>query len=677
LATFFEHQDVARRNTKLLVLLYALAVAAVILAVDLVLAVTWLATSDFDATTAYLGSGSLLRAVPTSVYLWGALGTGGVILLVSIWNVSKLGGGGAAVAQMVGARRLESGTTDLLERRLLNVVEEMAIASGIRVPAVYVMDGEAGINAFAAGWSVSNSVVAVTRGTLEALNRDELQGVVAHEFSHILNGDMRLNIRMIGVLAGIVFIGSIGEFLLRSARGSGNSRNSGSGYFVVVGLALMVIGYIGLFFSRLIKAAVSRQREFLADASAVQFTRNPDGVAGALDRIRTSSSGTLIGNAHAEDLSHMFFADSVKVWFGGLFDTHPPIEERIARAHPRFQPATYRQKRQPATDASAEADEAAKAAQKKQEAAKAIVLGAAASLQEPAGRRGGDLGTRWGRSAGDSAALVGTVDGAKVDYARRLLAALPPGLREKLQEPEGARAALVALLLAPAEDVLQGQLAALKAAGLDKLAGDAAAVLPLTRKLGPAFHLAAIDLALPAVKASPQAAHDELVRALETVIHADRRVSLHEFVVLTLVRDQLAARPKGPAPAGRRIAELQAEARLLLSLVAHAGTRQDATGRRGEALQSALDAGARQMSLAPAAGAAAELTLDKAGAALAALKELAPMQKALLVKGLFATVSHDGSIRLAEAELMRLAGAVLDCPLPPLLESLDPATLAA
>lgn len=672
MATFFEHQDSARRNTKVLVLLYVLAVAAVIVAVDVVLAVTWLATGNIDATLQHASSESLLRAVPAKVYLWGALGTAGVIFLVSAWHVSRLGGGGAAVAAMVGARRVAPGTRDPLERRLLNVVEEMAIASGVRVPAVYVMDGEAGINAFAAGWEVSNSVVAVTRGTLETLNRDELQGVVAHEFSHILNGDMRLNVRMIGVLAGIVFIGSIGEFLMRSARGGSSSRNSGSAYLVAVGLALMVIGYVGLFFSRLIKAAVSRQREFLADASAVQFTRNPDGVAGALDRIRSTARGTLVENRHAEDLSHMFFADSVKVWFGGLFDTHPPIEERIARAHPRFQPASYRQKRPP--EAPSE-EEAAKAGQKKLEAAKAIVLGAAAALGEPAGRRGGDIGTQWGRSAGDSAALVGTVDGAKVDYARRLLAALPEGLHDRLHDPEGARAALVALLLAPAEDVLQGQLAGLKAAGLEKLAGDAAALLPLARKLGPAFHLPAIDLALPAVKAAPPAAREELVRALQIVIEADRRVSLHEFVVLTLVRDQLAARARGPAPAARRIAELEAEARLLLALVAHAGTRQDATGGRGEALRAAIEAGAKEMRLAGAAGPAPALTLNQAGAALAALKGLAPMQKAVLVKGLFAAVTHDGRIRLAEAELMRLAGAVLDCPLPPLLESLDPAAL--
>jgi len=671
LATFFEHQDIARRNTKILVLLYVLAVAAVILAVDVVLALTWMATSSRDATTAYLSTGSLLRSVPASVYLWGALVTGGVIFLVSVWNVSKLGGGGAAVAQMVGARRVEPGTRDLLERRLLNVVEEMAIASGVRVPAVYVMDAEAGINAFAAGWEVSNSVVAVTRGTLETLNRDELQGVVAHEFSHILNGDMRLNIRMIGVLAGIVFVGSIGKFLLRNARGGSSSKSSGSGYFAIVGLALMLIGWIGLFFSRLIKAAVSRQREFLADASAVQFTRNPDGVAGALDRIRSTTRGTLVDNRHAEDLSHMFFADSVKVWFGGLFDTHPPIEERIARAHPRFQSSTYRRKR-PQTEPTD--DEAARAGlTKKVEAATAIVMGAAAVLGGE-GRRGGDLGTRWGRSAKDSAALVGTVDGGKVDYARRLLVALPEGLRDKLHDPDGARAALVAMLLAPAGDVLQGQLAGLKAAGLEKLAQDAAALLPLVRRLGPAFRLPAIDLALPAVKASPQTAHDELVKALEIAIHADRRVSLHEFVVLTLVRDQLAARPKGPGKDNRRIAEMQTEATLLLSLIAHAGTRQDATGRREESVREAIAAGAKEMALAPGASAAA-LTLNSAGAALQALKELGPMQKGLLIKGLFATVSHDGSIRLAEAELMRLAGAVLDCPLPPLLETLDPATL--
>jgi hypothetical protein len=189
---------------------------------------------------------------------------------VSLFNIARLSEGGGAVARLVGARRVAPDTADPLERRLRNVVEEMAIAAGVRVPEVYVMDAEGGINAFAAGWDVSGAVVAVTRGTLEALTRDELQGVVAHEFSHILNGDMRLNVRMIGVLAGIVFIGAVGEFVMRSVRGSRGDGKGAAG-FVLAGLALFIIGYVGLFFSRLIKAAVSRQREFLADASSVQF----------------------------------------------------------------------------------------------------------------------------------------------------------------------------------------------------------------------------------------------------------------------------------------------------------------------------------------------------------------------------------------------------------------------
>jgi Zn-dependent protease with chaperone function len=667
--TFFEHQDLARRNTKLLVVMYVLAVIAVILAVDLVLGFAYTEFVGVAPPGKAVGLATRMRLVPNHVYAWGALGTALMILSVSAWNVMQLAGGGSKVAEMVGARRVASDTRDPLERRLVNVVEEMAIASGVRVPGVYVMDGETGINAFAAGYDVSNSVVAVTRGTLETLNRDELQGVIAHEFSHILNGDMRLNIRMIGVLAGIVFVGSVGEFLMRSQRSSSSSRSSGGGWVVAIGLALLIIGYVGLFFARLIKAAVSRQREFLADASSVQFTRNPDGIAGALDRIRAESRGTLIQDRHAEDLSHMFFADSVKVWFGGLFDTHPPIEERIARAHPRFQPATYRQKRPPVAP-----EEVDKAEQKRMEAAKAIAVGAANVLQ--AGRRDGDLGAQWGRSAKESAQLVGTLDSGKVDYAQRLLAALPAALKEKLRDPEGARAALVALLLAPKDEAMQPQLEALNAAGLHKLAADAAALAPLTRRLGPAFHLPAIDLALPAVKAAPEASRAELVKALEAVIHADRRVSLHEFVVLTLLRDQLLSDRKSKQ-GSRKLAELEADAALLLSLIAHAGTRQDATGKRGEDLQAALAAGAKEMGItAPAAG-MGELTLAKAGTALESLKTLAPMQKAVLVKGLFAAVSNDGTIRLMEAELMRLAGAVLDCPLPPLLESVDPATLSA
>jgi Zn-dependent protease with chaperone function len=670
LATFFENQHLARRNTKILVLLYVLAVVGVIIAVDLVLAGIYAWNFESGHAGKNLSWTTRLRIVPSSLYVWGALGTALVILAVSGWNIVQLGSGGKAVAQMVGARRVSPDTKDPLERRLVNVVEEMSIASGVRVPAVYVMDGEEGINAFAAGYDVSDSVVAVTRGTLETLNRDELQGVVGHEFSHILNGDMRLNIRMIGVLAGIVFIGSIGEFLMRSQRGGSNSK--GAAPIFLGGLALLLIGYIGLFFARLIKAAVSRQREFLADASSVQFTRNPDGIAGALDQIGAAPAGALIANRHAEDLSHMFFGQGIKMWMGGMFDTHPPLEERVARVHTRFDRASYRKTRASAVaDVSLDAGVEKSISQK--DAATAILATASVGLS---GRRGADLGAGWGRSAGESAQLVGSMDGAKVDYAARLLQALPAGLREKLRDPDGARAAMAALLFAPKDDVMQGQIESLTKAGLGALAEQARAIAPLTRRLGAAFHLPVIDLALPAIKAAPAKAKEELIAALEAVIHADRRVSLHEFVVLTLVRSQLAPRGKPGAAGNKKLGELKDAAGILLSLVAHAGTRQDATGKRGEALAAAVRAGATEMGL-PGSPAVSALTLETAAEALEMLKSLAPMQKAVLIKGLFAAVSADGAIRVMEAELMRLVGAVLDCPLPPLLESVDPATLAA
>jgi len=673
MASFFENQALARRNTKLLVLMYFLAVVGVIVAVDMVLAGVWI----YGVGDMYVPKGkspgplALLGAVPAKVYLLGALGTALVIFAVSGWNIVQLSSGGKAVAQMVGARRVSPDTQDALERRLMNVVEEMSIASGSRVPGVYVMDGEAGINAFAAGYDTSDSIVAVTRGTLETLNRDELQGVIAHEFSHILNGDMRLNIRMIGVLAGIIFIGSIGEFIMRSQRGG--SDNKAAVPLFLGGLALLLIGYIGLFFARLIKAAASRQREFLADASSVQFTRNPDGIAGALDQIGLSSAGTLIANRHAENVSHMFFGQALQMRLSGLFDTHPPLEDRIARVHSRFDRPSYRKTRAAAlADEPAEKDASKRPSQKD---AAAAVLATAATMGF-SGRRGADLGTSWGRSASDSAQMVGSVDGAKVDYAARLLQSLPAGLREMLRDPAGARAAMVALLLAPKEDVLKVQLDALAAKGMGELATAARAAEAMTRRLGPAFHLPLIDLALPAAKSLPEEERLALIGALELVIHSDRRVSLHEFVVLTIARSQLAPRGKPGAAGSKRISDLRDATVIVLSLVAHAGTRLDASGVRGAALAAAMRAGATAMGL-PESQPAGTLTLEAAAEALEMLKSLAPMQKAVLVKGLFAAVSHDGSIKVMEAELMRMVGAVLDCPLPPLLESVDPATLAA
>jgi Zn-dependent protease with chaperone function len=660
-ATFFEQQHLARRNTRVMVVLFLLAVVAVVVSVDVVIALFYASGVGRSARHA-AGLGDTLGAVPAGVLAAGALATAATIFVVSAFNVARLGSGGTAVADMAGARKIVSDTQDPLERRLLNVVEEMAIASGVRVPGVYVMDGESGINAFAAGWDVSGAIVAVTRGTLETLNRDELQGVIGHEFSHILNGDMRLNIRMLGVLAGIVFIGSVGNFIMRSTR-SGDSKKS-AGQLFLAGLALFIIGYIGLFFARLIKAAVSRQREFLADASSVQFTRNPDGIAGALDQIRASSRGTLIASSQAEHMSHMFFGQGIRVWLGGLFDTHPPLEERIRRVNPRFMQSAYRSKRPPAAETGGEAALPAGA-----------LAGFAGGGAATTGRRAADAaGSAWGRSAGDSARLVGSAGAAKVDYASRLLAALPPELRERVRTAEGARGAMMALILAPKDDVMQQQLAAVTAAGLGALAEQARASAALCRALPRALHLPLVDLALPALKGAPQGATQELLAGLEAIVRADRRMSLHEFVILMLLREQLLPKAKPAAVPMRKIADLEAECGMLLMLVAHAGTRADATG---DALRANVRAGAREMAIAEDRAAAAKLSLESTGAALQALKGLAPLQKALLVRGLFAAVTADGTINLAEAEMMRLVGALLDCPLPPLLDQQDPLAMAA
>ncbi|MBS0336672.1 MAG: M48 family metallopeptidase [Proteobacteria bacterium] len=657
---FFQQQDLARRNTRVMVILYLIAVAGVVLAVDLVLAVAYLNIAELRFRPG-TGPVAMLHAVPRGLYLWGALGTVGVIFSASLVQMLQLVQGGRAVAEMVGARAISRDTSDPLEKRLLNIVEEMAIASGVRVPQAYVMDGESGINAFAAGYDVSNAIVAVTRGTLETLSRDELQGVIGHEFSHILNGDMWLNIKMIGVLSGIVFIGGIGSFLMRTVRSSDDNKSAG-GIFLL-GLALFLVGYVGTFFARLIKAAVSRQREFLADASSVQFTRNPDGIAGALDQIRASGRGALIANRYAEDMSHMYFGQGISVWMGGLFDTHPPIDERISRVRPGFQASRYRQAR-----AAAEP-----------EASAVEGVGAAsgfAGAPAPDGQRASDKGAAWGRSAGESAKLVGTLDAGKVDFAARLIARLPFELRSAMNETQGACAVMVASLLAPKQEVLEAQLAAVRALGQDPLAERARSLMPLIARLGRGFDLMLVDLSLPSIKAGTDADRRDLLAALEAVIHADRRVSLHEFVVLTLVKTQLAPRAKPGAVKTKPLAALRAEVVLALSLIAYAGRKPGADPALDREVEAAFAAGAAVAGVADARlTPKSEFSLDAAGTALANLMTVAPLAKAILVKALFAVVSADGTIRLMEAELMRLIGAVLDCPLPPLIEDIDPATL--
>ncbi|MBR9805537.1 M48 family metallopeptidase [bacterium] len=340
---FFEHQAKARRQSRWLIVAFLFAALAVILAVDLLV----LMVLGFATPVTYEG-GQILSpnahyrgfnffslefiSQNAKVLMWTSLATASLVGLASVYKVSSLRGGGGQVARSLGGVLVDADTQDPLRRRLRNVVEEIAIASGVPVPEIYVLEQESAINAFAAGYSESDAAVAVTQGCLEKLSRSELQGVIAHEFSHVFNGDMRINIRLMGVLFGVLVIAMIGRRVMSSMRYSRSSRNDNGGAAIFIGLGLIAIGYVGLFFARWIKAALSRQREYLADASAVQYTRDPDSIAGALKKIAAYSAGSYL-HADTEEVGHMLFGQGAKAF---LFSTHPPITDRIQRIDPQF-----------------------------------------------------------------------------------------------------------------------------------------------------------------------------------------------------------------------------------------------------------------------------------------------------------------------------------------------------
>jgi Zn-dependent protease with chaperone function len=326
---FFAQQERARSHTKRMLILFVLAVACIVAAIDIVLFIAFGASDKHHV--AHMGA-----VAPRIIFLT-SLGVIAFIGVCSMYKIGTLRSGGAAVAEQLGAMRIEPTSPDFAHKRLRNVVEEMAIASGVPVPEIYILEDEPAINAFAAGYTPADAAVTVTRGAMDKLTRDELQGVIAHEFSHVLNGDMRLNIRLMGVLFGILVIGIAGRKMLENTgRGSKDS-----GGYVAFGIAILAIGYIGVFFGRLIKASISRQREYLADASAVQFTRQPLGIGGALKKIGALVEGSKLQSSEKEEVAHMLFGDGVG--YSDLFATHPPLEKRIKAIDPTFNPKEFTQ----------------------------------------------------------------------------------------------------------------------------------------------------------------------------------------------------------------------------------------------------------------------------------------------------------------------------------------------
>ncbi len=634
---FFEQQHRARRRTWLMLLLFVLAVAAIVAVLNLVGVgiYIWI----FDPPILY--ERNLLQAVPRHVYGWSTA----VILGVIAWGTGRrlyqLSGGGVAVADMIGARHVKRDTGDPAERRLLNVVEEMALASGITVPLVFVMDDQHAINAFAAGYSPNEATVIVTRGALEQLNRDEVQGVVAHEFSHILNGDMRLNIHLVGVIAGIVLFGSLGAAMMtggRSEDGSENARARLDIRVFFIGLALWIIGSIGVFAGRLIKAVIARQREFLADASAVQFTRNPDGIGGALFKI--ARRGSTIAQRHAEELSHMCIGAPVNDYFEfALFHDHPPLDERIERL---LGPGAKRLlgERMERAETAALSAQASPVVSEFVSPLYAVRPTGPASLVES----------------------IGNPSSAHLDHARATLDAIPAEIRAAVGRDEGAQAALFALLLGEGE-LREAQLAMIGEGSGAEVAAQGARFADALKPLGARARLPVLALVTPTLKRLPGPERDALLERIKAVIEADRKITLGEFVLLTLCRTQIQKEPRRPpAVKYRSVDAVATEAAVVLSLLAHSGKGGMAAFDKGMA---ALGVPGGVLRSPP------ELNIAAVESALNELNLLAPLKKPLFIKACVATVMADDRLTLAEGELLRAICAALDSPLPPILETTE------
>lgn len=647
---FFEHQENARRQTGRLLVYFLVAVVLIVLAVNLALyvLVAWLKL-DPHGTPLW--------------HVWSTQAVIGALIMIgggSLLEYLRLRGGGRALAKMVGARHIDFATTDPEERQLINVVEEMAIASGVRAPMVYVMDREPGINAFVAGLSLSDTVMVVTRGALEAFDREEMQAVAGHEFSHILNGDMRLNIRLMALLAGILAIGQMGGFMMRLSWDDDRDRSGRRGgiiYLFVVGLMLWLIGYIGLFFGRLIKAAISRQREFLADASSVQFTRNPGALANALLKILHGSGQSWLHSLHAEDMSHLCFGETLR--FSSLLATHPPLDERIRKlgaeylVRGRVRQRALRQQQETVADRVLQDDVPIAAKTAGELGPIPFVMAGAGLLADGPGSAGMPVAV-----AGQAVSLlerVGTVNPAELASATELHRRLPEAIKQALQSSTGAQSLLFAVVarqnsLQPSANrtFLQEQLPA--------LAPQAMQLYAQLEGLSMRFALPLTELALPRLQVLSDGEQKELLMRLQLFARLDRHLSTFEFALLMLMRKQLL---KLPPARPVKIEQCHDVVALVLAILLQTG------GMDGEILHRTHARLMRTLTLRvlpfPVVGAARFSQLAREVQTLAGLS----LQDRRHVLELAATaVLADAEVRLEEYELLRVVAALLDCPMP-------------
>lgn len=638
---FFEHQDRARRNTRKLVILMACAVITLII----------LSTAAISFLMGYVetqGQGDLIQNALNSWdwVLLGqiSLGVGAVVAIGSLYKLSQLSGGGRVVAESMGGRLLHPQTGDKDERKVLNIVEEMALAAGTTVPQVYLIDDNS-INAFAAGYKPQDAVIGVTRGCVQILDRDELQGVIAHEFSHIFNGDMRLNIRLVGILHGILIIGMLGYMMLRLGAFSGSSRNREKNGlpFLAIGISLMVLGYSGTFFGNWIKAAVSRQREFLADSSAVQFTRNPFGISGALKKIAAHSQGSQLENSHAPEFSHMFFGQAVAMSFSRMMATHPPLDERIKRIEPNWDGKFSSKHTTPPSNSSSTSNSSSGAAANSASFAGVSALaGAAVEI-----------------SAIDS---IGHVSQDHVKKVQKTLSTIPQALKDAAHEPYSARALIYCLLLDQQPAIRQLQLQKLQDKAHPATYKELLRLQDIMADLPRTHYLPLLDLSLPSLKQQSPQQYQIFKRNLIILIRADQAVDVFEWSLYRILVHNLDP-SSSKQNSQYKLEQTQAACQLLLSVLATAGNQNPVEA------QQAYAAAAQQLSLKSVGMITADkLQLSLLDKALEQLNQLKPLEKPKLLKAMVACIQHDQVVNAEEAELFRAIADSLDCPVPPLLD---------
>jgi Zn-dependent protease with chaperone function len=650
---FFEQQARAHRKTKWLVIYFALAVAAMIAAIYVAALLIFSGVQMRHAYRYYDGGQPQFSAWNSQIFFGVSIAVLGIVGIGSAYKTMSLSAGGSAVSELMGGRLINTNTTDPNERKLLNVVEEMSIASGVPMPQVYVMDAENGINAFAAGHKPGDATITVTHGCMRILTRDELQGVIGHEFSHILNGDMRLNLRLMGTIFGILCVAIIGRILLQSAGGRRN--NAG---LPLLGVVLLIVGYIGVFFGRLIQAAVSRQREFLADASSVQFTRNPGGITGALKKIGgLGEMGSRLDHAHAEELSHMFFGNGVSEPFIGLLETHPPLAERIKIFDPAFD-GTFPEVRYD--------DETERKPQQTQRPPRMplpnifdAVLGDAilADGSEPPVIKPHAV-----------LPILGNPTPLHLQYAEQLRDSMPDSVRAAAREPSDAMALVYAMLLSNDENQRTQQLVGLEQCAGAAISQKAAALFPDVSQAAAHAHLPMLTIAIGALKQLDRDQYDVFSKTLNWLINSDGKVEVFEFVLQKIVLRHLDSRFHGatkPITQYYSVKPLAPDCSVVLSALAIAGSKD------GNEIQKAFDAGAPYLR-APQESELGLLSSAQCGVqqlddSLNRLVLAAPIIKKNLIEACVYVVGADGVILESEAELLRAVCDTLDCPMPPLI----------